>query len=1773
MAYKFDINKNSDLISKAEDMDTQDILQYSLINKYPIALVVDKSGNNLIHLTINNPKKIKSEFNKLNFIKFLIQNNVNPDQPNKENQTPLHLACQFQYESIIDLLLEYEVNTNYKDNNGLTPLHYLYTGNIKLFQEKEIKEFIIPNKPKDNIINRDDLLTIKKDLWDLLQNNEEYKLFLKVLTNTIDESIKNSPDFTTKLNEFKIDLGSININNTDQKLINDKFKNWKSKLNEIAEGYWKKFPNDDNIVINESDNNSLSIIKNINVKEEIKMKLKETIKGSLDMIKQFTFDKYDENASINKIIETFFEQNFAYFNPIPGINPPTYVLADPNIKLEINNEYIKNKQINTIDVADNIIDYDNYTFIGGPRNIGIDMTNYVNIYTKITDNTFDNFNKKIIYILLCYFIDPTNIYDLAIILEIKKLNNNNNNYKDILDNIKLLCGNINDDYINFIKDDIIGPIFNYNINENKNLYSKYIQYITTENHTNLNGQINLIIIRLFAALINDPMSLEVSFYQVIKIDQFTDCINNYNLKKTGTIANIPNNLDTINDALTIWTSYLLYNNIKNDYIYANAIANLDIKNIINKITDKTIDRQIIVDDINKYYDDLTTKFPKIYLLDLIHYILNPQILLDMVTNNAEFNTIIQEPYKLVEKLFSYIDPVIVNANYTASDAVININKNITNIIYKQLPPSLSSYIYIYLDNSYNNYIYDHIQAANAFVLDATNNPAQLASVYYKNIFDDVIKYLNNKHTEAYNLGLSFYGCIPNLMSLKYNSSELKLQFDNNTVFLFNPYINQDPLNFFTGANYDTPLPFNFFYDTTIPPINNYVKTTYFKYVEGIYRPVSTITYENYINQLNNKLNEIISNQLTNNNKNYNSILKELLDKKQNISSIYDTLFVTTKLIIEKQKKIIDLFKINKQIDNNFTFDSFTENLNNINAYIFLYYYLYKPTKRIPQFIYNKLNSDKYTLYNNTNSEIDIMTGGKNNIMTGGENYINMSIKNKDYHIYNNKFLPPSIYDNLELFYQLIKKKFIVEFIESLKNRIVATAAAAAAANITIDAAATAAENAAAAAAIASDPTNIRAINASNIANINADIAAIAANTAANNVFSAFAPNNAATPTYFYNISDDLNTKIDTYFKSKLMIKDEDKETFKYYNIAKLIEEIIKNYADYILKIKIDKIFNDTLTDPLIGSPKLEPVNKPFEISVVLKNTIDSINNIYNDLNNANVNILKYFYNISDPNILDDNNQDLFIIYPNEYTNTNLLSQKYCIDFKNNIIEKLLNKQAHPLLLDNNNQYFIHNAVKSFNYNSLKLSTTIDLKMFGSEINFIERELINHKNKMVLNNYVSTFENFIKTQFEEIKILILSNEANGNNILFNLHNSFKMCFYIMNEYITDNLWRFNNKYNNINFNSITNKLNNPNIIYNSNNINISYLYKFYNNNKSSIPKSDENLIKKDFIEIFKKNKIELNKKLDIYRKEKNSNKKLKISNVELNIKITNIKNKIIEIDNKIKQFNRLTKVSTIPKNIIKNKIIETYDKFSKDNYGVYSKIWDSLFKNENALSNSFNLSLIQILNLQYNNNIINNNDDIILYLDHMESLAKQYFENPKYIDQKINKNLNFIYDLLIHLTKTIICFGIEIITRKVLFNHLYNVYNNYTVDDINTIISRLFNEKINLAESKSFTEMLYTDYPEIIVKNSINMYKDLNEKVNFEPLSVNEMLQNLFRLLNNAPEVVELDEIIMNNLNKNIANYFDLFTARVIKNWFVVCENTLKFVINHQRISKTLKLFR
>ena len=60
-------------------------------------------------------------------------------------------------------------------------------------------------------------------------------------------------------------------------------------------------------------------------------------------------------------------------------------------------------------------------------------------------------------------------------------------------------------------------------------------------------------------------------------------------------------------------------------------------------------------------------------------------------------------------------------------------------------------------------------------------------------------------------------------------------------------------------------------------------------------------------------------------------------------------------------------------------------------------------------------------------------------------------------------------------------------------------------------------------------------------------------------------------------------------------------------------------------------------------------------------------------------------------------------------------------------------------------------------------------------------------------------------------------------------------------------------------------------------------------------------------------------------------------------------------------NNISSRNTITHNIIKKeKIITTYNKIAEKGFGIYSKMWDEIFNDEKLLSESYNLSLIQIL---------------------------------------------------------------------------------------------------------------------------------------------------------------------------------------------------------------------
>ena len=119
---EIDKTKIETLFNISNQMDSQQILQYSMIHQVPLYLCNDSKSNNLIHSILQNENKLKNESVRLNIIKYLVNNQVNPDQPNMYNITPLHIACQKQYYIICKYLIEEcYVNINRQDNNGFTP--------------------------------------------------------------------------------------------------------------------------------------------------------------------------------------------------------------------------------------------------------------------------------------------------------------------------------------------------------------------------------------------------------------------------------------------------------------------------------------------------------------------------------------------------------------------------------------------------------------------------------------------------------------------------------------------------------------------------------------------------------------------------------------------------------------------------------------------------------------------------------------------------------------------------------------------------------------------------------------------------------------------------------------------------------------------------------------------------------------------------------------------------------------------------------------------------------------------------------------------------------------------------------------------------------------------------------------------------------------------------------------------------------------------------------------------------------------------------------------------------------------------------------------------------------------------------------------------------------------------------------------------------------------------------------------------------------------------
>jgi hypothetical protein len=181
-----------------------------------------------------------------------------------------------------------------------------------------------------------------------------------------------------------------------------------------------------------------------------------------------------------------------------------------------------------------------------------------------------------------------------------------------------------------------------------------------------------------------------------------------------------------------------------------------------------------------------------------------------------------------------------------------------------------------------------------------------------------------------------------------------------------------------------------------------------------------------------------------------------------------------------------------------------------------------------------------------------------------------------------------------------------------------------------------------------------------------------------------------------------------------------------------------------------------------------------------------------------------------------------------------------------------------------------------------------------------------------------------------------------------------------------------------------------------------------------------------------------------------------------------------------------------------------------------------------------------------------------FYHHNYHIIKTYFENQRYISN--SKVLGFVYDLLVHLTKSFICSNIESIIKKILYEYIINMQQI----PIQNIL-----EQINLMVEE-IRDPLYNIIPQKFVSNSVNIYNDIDDEAANPIETVSDILNSLIDLLKTS-SYIEINDYTINILKNNIVQYFDTITFKLINNWNVVIENILLYHINHYRILEFIKL--
>lgn len=1662
------IEKIQSLFTIIANLDTQELKQFMINSSFPLNFEDPRTGENLIHKTIISNHHLKKEFQRLNMIKFLVQNGVDPDKPNKENQTPLHYACKQQYTEIALYLISLNVDVNYQDNYGFTPLHLGLQGLIKPL-EPSFKPADMVQRPINIDMNKlNDLIEIKTKIWDKIKDEN----FIQSLNKTLDASIFSNSTVRDRLQDLRKDIINFSTKpNKENELpeIRRQVEILIANLKSEIENKWNKFPNLSEIEIHDRteinpnkfvDNNSyvitnynLSPLRNANVKRIVQNDIKKLISSIQDkcIIK---IDNFDFKDCISKF------ENFYYLSLIndyfsKGIKSNDIDYFIHNNKINDNDDKTFNNHF--IDYADNYYDWNIKKFIGGSREILINHN--FNVLNTI-NLSINSIESKVLNIL-CSFTNIIDVRELTIdtidtiktdefernvikmcyyaIFDVNKLLN----MKSTLQDLSLqFYNNVID---KFNKVDL--PTFIYGI------YTKYKSLINQ--YDNLACEINCEFYALVSALHykNKNISLSEALNHSFKKFYYSEIVTDDKLDNQNKIYNIIRVLlSDVPDLNNITFGAPLtkpeIENINLSPLFNPDSYNTDeIKNILSSIKSKLKEKVSSFDSIDIENNDL----------DLLH-------IFTFISNGCRDKELEMFNLHNINQLFF---PINTNRNIEILNYLKN-NKATFNL-------------------SYLHYLFE------IFHLDNNN--------------DGYYRFCGNKYNEARHLGLHFSGLIPFLNN--YNNYSLTIKNKQANIFIKNNkhnLINNDLLiHIIRSGNPRIPnqeldeKPLGGFYidlsdNTVLLTQHDEIKLKYFHYNRIKYRP----PFKKTIQCLEARNKYYISKLLQH--------ILEIGDGSSNKTSVKD-IIGTSEQGSKLEKIFIDYYPILGLLTNlynfiyggNYDLDSLIIELNKYNGYILLFYYLFSNEKlyKIPKFNYFELplmnQKGKFIYYDNPNNSHSFVNPGTDNPNDASPevnvntktlyllNSMNYQLIPSDYILGNykiikddfirakNEKLPPSIKSVLNEFYKFNLSLLIVKLFDEIQN----------------------------------DSTSTNEINKL--------------------------------------IIDYLN-------KYKLPIKVENK-TDKYYLYAKLIEEVVKQQSEnYIIKqisALIKLLFGD------INSQDFDLTNilpsRDFQVH------LSSINLKLDRLDNE---VLGNSFSIVQ---MEEDKENNFIIYPDEYTNIELLKSKSTLNISERMITELLNKSCNPYLLDTNNQSAIYPILKMHYYDMiLKLKDKIDYRDFKDILpfSFLLNEHRIHTEKLTngLNKYNEWLNHFTFSQMMDVKELFMANDKIKFQKPKYLEKSFSVVAYLTNHYLSERIYRYDNAIEH--FKDL--------IKLESNFETYSYLNEVI---------SEMKIYKNDYLNILS----EIIQDKEIQKK----NLQMKIDKMTNGLTKTQYISTLGMLNNEIKSYkDELEKNSNIilsKETLSSRKVLEKYDKLlslgkllsefvNKDLQGSNDLLTFKVIDKENDI---FNKNKI--------NDITNKLNDIKLlndFYEHINKTSEMYFTFGDYIEN--NKTLEFVNDLLIFMTRHFIIQYYELTVRRVLSIYL-NSIGITDITQINNRINHLFNfEQIidnqitGRQEYKSFSDILRQIITPKIVLSTVQIFKNENEKMEYNNQSVKELLESALNLftVNTNTIFIPSESVFFKNM-REVNNYFDTFVPKAINNWQIVIENTFKFNINQGRIIKCI----